>query len=104
MTYIEREAMREELFHIYECICHMSTCLTVEECNARKFAMEMVHDALKKIPAADVAPVKRSEWVWKDFHGDPCFLTLCCSECLETNGARETADYCPGCGAHMRKD
>lgn len=44
--------------------------------------------------------VKHGRWVWKDFHGDGS-LTLCCSECLGTDWARETAKYCSECGAKM---
>lgn len=95
MTYIEREALQEELFHLYDCICHMSTCLTVEECRARRFAMEMVHDALKKMPAADVAPVKRAKWTgvhegWGS-----------CSNCHRLDGIDKLATHCRFCGAKM---
>lgn len=46
---------------------------------------------------------RHGRWVWKDFHGDGS-LILCCSECLETEGARETSNYCHNCGAKMDKE
>ena len=49
---------------------------------------------------SDVVEVIHGKWVWKDFNGDG-FETLCCSECLNTEGARFTAQYCVECGAKM---
>jgi hypothetical protein len=46
------------------------------------------------------AEVKHGEWIWKDVNGDG-FQTLCCSECLNTEGARKTAKFCSECGAKM---
>ena len=48
---------------------------------------------LAETPIIDAKPVRHGRWVWKDFHGDSSVI-LCCSECLETEGARETANYC----------
>lgn len=48
-------------------------------------------------------PVVHAHWEWKDLHGDG-LLTLCCSNCLGTDGARETAKFCPECGAHMDEE
>lgn len=51
-------------------------------------------------PTIDAEPVRHGRWEWKDFRGDGS-LILCCSECLETEGARETSNYCHNCGAKM---
>jgi hypothetical protein len=48
----------------------------------------------------DVVEVRHGEWVWKELFGEHGVM-LCCSECLETEGARENANYCPNCGAKM---
>ena len=39
-------------------------------------------------------------WIWSDFLDDN-WRILCCSECFETEGARENTRYCPNCGAKM---
>ena len=52
------------------------------------------------ISTMDTAKAKYGRWVWKELHNDGS-LTLCCSECLETQGAG-TANYCPYCGADMQ--
>lgn len=44
--------------------------------------------------------VIHAKWIWKDFNYDDSY-TLCCSECFETEGARENANFCPNCGATM---
>lgn len=51
-------------------------------------------------PTADVKEVIHAKWVWKDFNYDG-FKTLCCSECLCAEGARENANHCSECGATM---
>lgn len=54
--------------------------------------------AIGKTPAVEAEPVVHAHREWKDLHGDGS-LTLCCSNCLETEGARETAKFCSECGA-----
>lgn len=44
--------------------------------------------------------IKHGKWIWKDLYNEG-YLILCCSNCLETEGARETYSYCPHCGAKM---
>jgi hypothetical protein len=55
---------------------------------------------LSHIPTIEIEQVRHGRWEWKDFRGDGS-LILCCSECLETEGARETSNYCHNCGAKM---
>lgn len=66
---------------------------------------EVAEEALKQQAenVKDWIPVRHGKWVWKDFHGDGSVI-LCCSECLETEGARETSNYCHSCGAKMDKE
>ena len=61
--------------------------------------------ALRRIPAADVAPVRHGRWVQVIHHvefedGFVDRLYECCSRCHEPNG-RKTSNYCPNCGARM---
>ena len=57
-------------------------------------------EEIDKIPTVDAVKVVHGQWVWRDLWGDGS-LTLCCSACLGTDGARETAHYCSECGAKM---
>ena len=51
---------------------------------------EKFEDAILKIPAADVAPVRHGRWL----------LDGSCSECL-ANPLTTHKKYCPNCGAKM---
>lgn len=63
---------------------------------------------LKRIPAADVRPVVRGRWIWKD-NGE-----VVCSECndlVAVVGNTEDLEmvisgfnFCPNCGADMRAE
>lgn len=63
-----------------------------------------IEEALRAIPAADVAPVQHGRW---QYNTD--FYVWCCSECGENphkgTGVVTTAEklpaYCPNCGAKM---
>lgn len=63
-------------------------------------AEHYAYDIIKREIVATPS-VKHGKWIWKDFEGDG-FCTLCCSECLDIDGAREDANYCSNCGADMR--
>lgn len=62
---------------------------------------EKFEDAILKIPAADVAPVRRGRWIeHKHFHHDHYIdSTYECSECKVEEPL--TSNYCPSCGAKM---
>ena len=73
--------------------------------NAKKlqgnlFGAVLIISEIENMPAVDVREVVHAKWIWKDFNSDG-FYTLCCSECLETEGARENAKFCSNCGAVM---
>lgn len=57
------------------------------------------------MPSAEVKEVIHAKWEWFDaWEGDDTFgswMMLRCSNCLETEGARENAKFCPNCGAIM---
>ena len=55
----------------------------------------------RELMVAPGTSIKTGKWVWKDFGDHNGLLTLCCSECLDTCGARENASYCSSCGAKM---
>lgn len=69
---------------------------------------------IKRIPAADVAPVVHGQWL--NFYGD--FTVAECDQCAsqfevtfdgEANGAlwngfKQFYKYCPNCGAKMDKE
>lgn len=65
-------------------------------------------EAIKGLPAADVAPVVHGQWIgidssfWKPTHSSdiPVFRkTYRCSECRRRTAIAE--NYCPNCGAYM---
>lgn len=63
-----------------------------------------VNDAVSRIPAADVAPVRRGRWIIKDKHIYQCSR---CGNYLDIrglNGGRGDANYCPNCGAAMSQE
>lgn len=68
------------------------------------------HDAVEILtevhfmPAADVRPVKRGEWMRKpDPYGFFEDIPVC-SECGCTTKMREEYNFCPNCGADMRPE
>lgn len=60
-----------------------------------------VREAVMGVAAVDAEPVIHAYLEWRDLVGDGCGLTLCCSNCLGTRGARETAKFCSECGARF---
>jgi hypothetical protein len=79
MAYIEREAAVHVLMN-----------------RGRYLTKDLVMDAayeVSKIPAADVAPVVRGEWISHEGY-DEC--NLCHNKSIYGH------NYCPNCGAHMK--
>ena len=64
---------------------------------------EKFEDAILKIPAADVAPVRHGRWVEKEKYtfGIMYDCSLCENRILD-NG--HSWNYCPNCGAKMDGD
>ena len=65
---------------------------------------EKFEAAIRKIQAADVAPVRHEHWIeHKHFHHAHYIdSTYECSECKVEEPL--TSDYCPNCGAKMDGD
>ena len=58
---------------------------------------------IRKIPAADVAPVVHGEWILeREPNGKPyCFHCSACDGDFHYIGITVKYDYCPNCGAKM---
>lgn len=62
--------------------------------------------AIRNIPSADVAPIKRGEWVENsrtsisERHRQIHYSIYKCSRCNHANG-RFKSNFCPNCGARM---
>ncbi len=78
----------------------------VDACNSLElysFEYAKLEDALNKIPAADVAPVRHGRWIdaYPDIEPNPMFMYGICSECGFEQGISKYLSYCPNCGAKM---
>ena len=68
-------------------------------------------DILESEPAADVRPVKRGEWVgypeclkYPNAYSNDHIVCSSCEECFSVlDNDTERFDFCPHCGADMRK-
>lgn len=58
---------------------------------------EVLASVLRRVPAADVAPVRHGRWEW-----DRRVEAYRCSSCKRHNADRTA--YCPNCGADLRED
>ena len=60
--------------------------------------------AIRNIPSADVAPIKRGEWIeQEDGFGDTYYDCSCCGEsfCLiEGTPTDNMYNFCPNCGSY----
>ena len=60
-----------------------------------------IEDVIDEIPAADVRPLKTSEWVldkWSGHH----YCLRCAGEAFRDNDKEYLTNYCENCGADMR--
>lgn len=67
------------------------------------FAVQEYREKVKKIPSADVQPIRHGRWL----SSDACITIDCqvCSECRSNILMdRFYYDYCPVCGARMDGD
>ena len=72
---------------------------------AQNYMLSLIHQELRDIPAADVAPVRHAFWdkIGADRRGRGGIL-----RCAGADGCGKTypytCDYCPNCGARMDGD
>lgn len=87
--YIEREALKRSIRHAQlNPVDKGLACLLADE-----------------IPAADVEPVKRGEWVdkWGGRYANQCYKCSVCGEyALGNDKTWFLTYYCPNCGAKMK--
>ena len=99
MSYIEREALREELRHC--CI------VAFDERSGEPYVIDIPQLLRRTTVSADVAPVAHGSWVKNNdsFQTDDyycCYFDYSCSECGEVvNDRYKLPKYCPNCGARM---
>lgn len=79
---------------------------SVDEAGTPHWTEEHIEELVKDfivIPVetsvADVEPVRRGHWI---INSDGYYPQ--CSECMREPQARVMTDYCPSCGAKMRKE
>lgn len=75
------------------------------EALVRAFGFHNAIEAIREVPAADVAPVRRGRWETKDgWDGDEYYACSSCgAEFVLIDGTPSDNDYnyCPHCGAKM---
>lgn len=79
--YIEREAARKYILEEYPLLQRDRLMRTIDD-----------------IPAADVRPVTRGEWI---DHQEGRWIYAKCSECGTVHDVK--SNFCPNCGADMRE-
>ena len=74
---------------------------------------EDIIDAVRNIPAADVAPVVHGKWTDKGWDGDfswkidgrgNCWRVITCSNCCHNLCGTSKTKFCPNCGAKMDRE
>lgn len=74
--------------------------------DAFEYGYDYAKDQLEAIPAADVRPVVRGEWRFKEGDGETCSDGWVCSACscgFHTHVPYfEDFNFCPNCGAVMK--
>lgn len=89
--YIERRIAINEILTLRD------YCFNDEE----KHAFSLAYRKLRDAPTADVAEVKRGQWIYKTTYGqlDECNCSLCGQLMTTLEGKR--MNYCCRCGAKM---
>ena len=98
LEYICRQDVLEEIDEIIGYINFTSPYQDDNDLIVR--GLERARDAIECAAKADVRENVHAQWEWRDVFCEGG-LMLCCSHCLETEGARENAKYCPNCGTRM---
>ena len=59
--------------------------------------------SVRRIPAADVTPVRHGRWRWITYDANPKIGNWHCTYCNRIPKSFQKEDYCPNCGAKMDK-
>ena len=99
--YIERDKVLEEIDDMISNIAFTSPYQ--REIEAIVVGMERTRDRVEDAPAADVAPVRRGEWLLRHVgHGHYWECSAChTNPCIYVT---KDTKFCPNCGADMRGD
>ena len=85
--YIEREKAFDAVFEQF--------CASSDE---TEVALNAAIEEIRAIPAADVRPVLRGNWI---DHQEGRWIYAKCSECCTVHDVK--SNFCPNCGADMRR-
>lgn len=88
---------RDELLKIRPFTCYMGLSVSEYDEGFLDCADE-AREAIKNLPAADVAEVKHGNWEIKTVREEP---QLYCSECGDSPGILYEYKFCPHCGVKM---
>lgn len=98
--YIEREAALKE----FEKVCNVCMALVNKPMCGDCSVADTIRK-VKSIPAADVRSVVRGKWKLDSDPGEPWryVCNICGEKTKDTVMGKPRANYCPSCGADMRK-
>lgn len=88
--YIEREALLLQL-----------EAMRLLQCGIPYQVRDEVLDLVSRQPAADVAPVRRGQWVKTSEYMPIYGCSICRERNLFRKGENVFSNYCPNCGAKM---
>ena len=57
--------------------------------------------SVRRIPAADVTPVRHGRWRWITYDANPKIGNWHCTYCNRIPKSFQKEDFCPNCGAIM---
>ena len=57
--------------------------------------------SVRRIPAADVTPVRHGQWRWVAYDANPKIGNWHCTYCNRIPKSFQKEDFCPHCGAKM---
>lgn len=101
--YIDKKVVKKtiEQFRLSQTV---SKYLTKKDCDLSRNAIERTLYVIDNIPAADAALVVHAHWISNDYGGYK--WTFNCSNCGWADGHPfdDRHNYCPNCGAKMRKE
>ena len=60
--------------------------------------------SVRRIPAADVTPVRHGRWRWVAYDANPKIGNWHCTYCNRIPKSFQKEDFCPNCGAEMDKE